>query len=248
MATTTSNLFLLLTAAVDNTSVGVNASPPVRPPQPPPQPTLNDDTEHTVHLMEVWTKNAADAYTIAPMLLRTGTYNNVLRVRWYWNKQCTGKHIILYNYTDDTNYPAQNGEHVAQLDQHSQSLVDIDMRPFNHGDGGDGDNIQVPNNPADSMMHISEPYVVHNSDGTFNQKQSIRTIAQANNVKCDVLKAVCEKTHHWVPCMSYNIFCKGKANSCHSIATACNLSHDDTDDPPRFCKLKKLFCAPEHDY
>eukprot|EP00794_Sanderia_malayensis_P001050 gene1050-377_t len=104
---TTSNLLLL--TATDSTTAGVNASPPVRPPTlHDSQTDGDDDNQHTVHLMEVWTKDAGDAYTIAPMLLRTGSYNNALRVRWYWNKHCIGKHITLYVCMDDAKYFRKN--------------------------------------------------------------------------------------------------------------------------------------------
>eukprot|EP00794_Sanderia_malayensis_P013607 gene13607-15019_t len=266
------------------------------PALPPMSPSSND--QHTVHLMEVWTNNAADAYTIAPMLLRTGTYNNVLRVRWYWNKPCIGKHIILYVYTDDTkyfnestttttssqrpelewleaalgtymdkvfmllfhSYPAQNSAHTAHLDQHSQSLADIDLRTFDSSCGRSSseaddtdDNEQQQPIRSKPHLHISNKYVVRNEDGTVNQQQSILALAQVNNVKCDILKVTCEKTRHWLACFTYNIFCKGKhklatsftKQSCRDITKACHL---DEPEAVEFCKLKNLFCPHRHDY
>eukprot|EP00794_Sanderia_malayensis_P005151 gene5151-5801_t len=225
------------------------------------------------------------------MLLRTGTYNNVLRVRWYWNKPCIGKHIILYVYTDDTkyfnetgnqrpelewleaalgtymdkvfmllfhSYPAQNSAHTAHLDQHSQNLADIDLRTFDSSCGrssDDDDDEQSTTDPIRSKphLHVSNKYVVRNEDGTVNQQQSILALAQVNNVKCDILKATCEKTRHWLACFTYSIFCKGKnklatsftKQSCRDIAKACHL---DEPEAVEFCKLKNLFCPHHHDY
>eukprot|EP00794_Sanderia_malayensis_P013349 gene13349-14726_t len=286
----TSNMLLLSHAADSSSSSSSGDDTTGGGGGPPPLPPSND--KHTVHLMEVWTNNAADAYTIAPMLLRTGTYNNILRVRWYWNKPCIGKHIILYVYTDDTkyfnettssqrpelewleaalgtymdkvfmllfhSYPMQNSAHTAHLDQHSQNLADIDLRTFDSSCGrssSDGDDEQSTTEPIRSKphLHVSNKYVVRNEDGTVNQQQSILAIAQVNNVKCELLKAACEKTRHWLPCFTYNIFCKGKnklATSftkqlCRDIAKACHL---DEPEAVEFCKLKNLFCSHQHDY
>eukprot|EP00794_Sanderia_malayensis_P000700 gene700-4578_t len=160
-------------------------------------PAHDDDANaHAVHLMEVWTQNAADAYVIAPMLLRTGTYNNVLRVRWYWNKHCIGEHIILYVSTDDTNYPDASSVPNNDLQQNSQNVIDIDLRPLTYSSGGirnddsdDRDSKKPPPPPRTGSWHVSDNYVVRNEDGNINQKQSILAIAQANGIKCDVLKA-----------------------------------------------------------
>eukprot|EP00794_Sanderia_malayensis_P017878 gene17878-19660_t len=256
-------------------------------------PLERDANAHTVHLMEVWTQNPADAYVIAPMILRTGTYNNVLRVRWYWNKHCIGQHIILYVSTDDStyfhenatkrpelewleaslgtymekvymllyhSYPDATNELNNDLQQNSQNVIDIDLRPFTYSSGGirnDNDDSTEDDRkppPRTDSWHVSDNYVVRNEEGNINQKQSILAIANANGLKCDVLKALCDKTHHWAPCMSYNIFCKNKnqfvtsfdKNSCRNIASACNLSRN-TGQATHFCKLKKLFCQPPQD-
>eukprot|EP00794_Sanderia_malayensis_P016633 gene16634-18323_t len=249
MSSTFLFLYIAFTSTLLFLSAGTStASTPSSPTDDGDDDSGGDDSastnQLTVHLMEVWTKDAADAYTIAPMILRTGTYNNVLRVRWYWNKHCNGKHIILYVYTDDNQYFHENAtkrpeldypdQSQHQLDQHSQNLVDIDLRPFNqqhHKKGDDHDGDANKKIRTDSR-HISDQYVVRNDDGSINQKKSILTIAHANNIKCDILKALCDKTHHWAPCMGYKVFCKGKhklANSfdnqsCRNIATACDLS------------------------
>eukprot|EP00794_Sanderia_malayensis_P013617 gene13617-15030_t len=258
-------------------------------------PAHDDDANaHAVHLMEVWTQNAADAYVIAPMLLRTGTYNNVLRVRWYWNKHCIGEHIILYVSTDDTKYFHENttkrpelewleaslGTYMEKvymllyhsypdassvpnndLQQNSQNVIDIDLRPLTYSSGGirnddsdDRHSEKPPPPPRTGSWHVSDNYVVRNEDGNINQKQSILAIAQANGIKCDVLKALCDTTHHWAPRMGYNTFCKNKnqfvasfdKNSCRNIASACDLSRT-TGQATHFCKLKKLFCQLPQD-
>eukprot|EP00794_Sanderia_malayensis_P016519 gene16519-18200_t len=275
------------------TSHATSSAPPLS--SSAPVHDNGDANAHAVHLMEVWTQTAADAYVIAPMLLRTGTYNNVLRVCWYWNKHCIGQHIILYVSTDDTkyfhenatkrpelewleaslctymekvymllyhSYPDASGVPNNDLQQNSQNVIDIDLRPFTYSSGGirnDDDNAEDDRDsntkaPRTDSWHVSDNYVVRNEDGNINQKQSILAIANANGIKCDVLKALCDKTHHWAPCMGYNTFCKNKnqfvtsfdKNSCRNIASACHLSRN-TGQATHFCKLKKLFCHSRQD-
>eukprot|EP00794_Sanderia_malayensis_P021400 gene21400-23485_t len=271
------------------TSHGTSSAPP-----PSPAPIDDDANAHTVHLMEVWTQNAANAYVIASMILRTGMYNNVLRVRWYWNKHCIGQRIILYVSTDDTTYFHENATKRPELEwletslgtymdkvymllyhsypdassipnddlqQNSQNVIDIDLRPFAYSSGGirNGiDNAEDDRNsnkpPRTDSWHVSDNYVVRNKDGSINQKQSILAIANANGVRCDILKALCDKTHHWAPCMAYNTFCKNKnkfvtsfdKNSCRNIVSACDLSRN-TGQATHFCKLKNLFCHSRQD-
>eukprot|EP00794_Sanderia_malayensis_P013350 gene13350-14727_t len=219
----TSNM-LLLSHAADSSSSGDDTTGGGG--GPPPLPPSND--KHTVHLMEVWTNNAADAYTIAPMLLRTSTYNNVLRVRCY---------------------PTQNSAHTAHLDQHSQNLADIDLRTFDSSCGSsssDGDDEQSTTEPIRSkpQLHVSNKYVVRNEDGTVNQQQFILAIAQVSNVKCELLKAACEKTRHWLPCFTYNIFCKGKTNSPPPLPKVVSRHRPEAVN----LQTQNLFCSHQRDY
>ena len=59
---------------------------------------------YPIHNFEVWTKNAAGAYKIAPMILDRGSHENIIGVHWLWNKRLLGKQIWLQCKTDDTKF------------------------------------------------------------------------------------------------------------------------------------------------
>eukprot|EP00794_Sanderia_malayensis_P003842 gene3842-4380_t len=283
----TSNMLLLSHAAAattddgnDSGGGGGNDATGGGPALPPMSPSSND--QHTVHLMEVWTNNAADAYTIAPMLLRTGTYNNVLRVRWYWNKPCIGKHIILYVYTDDTKYFNESTTSTTTSSQRPElewleaalaptwtkcSCCSSTATPHRTAHtpptststrrtsptstcapstrrAAAAAKLTTPTTPTTTNNNnspsapsrtctVSNKYVVRNEDGTVNQQQSILALAQVNNVKCDILKVTCEKTHHWLACVTYNIFCKGKHKTRHLLYQTVVSRHHQSLSPRR---------------
>ena len=69
----------------------------------PPFPCPNYEV-YPIHNFEVWTKNAAGAYKVAPMILDRGSHHNIIGVHWLWNKRLLGKQIWLQCKTDDTKF------------------------------------------------------------------------------------------------------------------------------------------------
>ena len=59
---------------------------------------------YPINNFEVWTKNAAGAYKVGPMILERGSHHNINSIHWIWNKQFLGNQIWLQCKTDDTKF------------------------------------------------------------------------------------------------------------------------------------------------
>ena len=57
-----------------------------------------------IHNLEVFTRDAAGAYEVAPTILQNGRHYNILKVKWIWNKSILGRQIWLKIETDDDKF------------------------------------------------------------------------------------------------------------------------------------------------
>ena len=57
-----------------------------------------------IHNLEVFTKDAAGAYEVAPTILQNGHHYNILKVKWIWYKPILGTQIWLKIETDDDKF------------------------------------------------------------------------------------------------------------------------------------------------
>ena len=57
-----------------------------------------------IHNLEVFTRDAAGAYEVAPTILQNGHHYNIMKIRWIWNKQVLGPQIWLKIETDDDKF------------------------------------------------------------------------------------------------------------------------------------------------
>ena len=62
-----------------------------------------------IHNLEVFTRDAADAYEVAPTILQNGHHYNIMKIRWIWNKQVLGPQIWLKIETDDDKFFTSKG-------------------------------------------------------------------------------------------------------------------------------------------